>query len=334
MKILIVSDFSIYALANSYVRAFEQLGHEIKGFDVKSKVESHVRLGKIGSKLNLFWPVHAWQRKANRELAILFKDFQPDKVIVFGNAPVLFGTLAFFRSVSSAELILYWPDTLVNLEQYQINAARLYHKLATYSKATISVFEKIGFEKVEWLPFAGDILFLEGKECSKGQFDYDISFAGGWRPEREKAITAILDNFPGIKLFVRGTEWMKNCKDERIKKCFNPQSLYGKDFGNFFRTSAINLNVIDDTNYPAANMRFFEVSASGALQLCSSCPEMEDVFKHGEHVFYFKDQQEMLQNIHYILNNPANAMAVRNNAFQLITRQHSYTNRAGQLLCT
>lgn len=53
--------------------------------------------------------------------------------------------------------------------------------------------------------------------------------------------------------------------------------------------SKVNLNIIDPTNHPAANMRFFEIPVAGGLQVCSACPEMNDVFRDGEHLFYYQD---------------------------------------------
>jgi glycosyltransferase involved in cell wall biosynthesis len=332
MKFLIVSDLSIYALAHSYIRALKKEGHEVEVFDIKKAVSQHIQFGSIGNKINTFWPVHAWLRKANRQLAVKFQQCSPDIVIVFGNAPVLYGTLAFFRSISKSKLVLYWPDTLINLEQQHINAAGLYDVVASYSAVTMPVFERIGFHRTLWLPFAGDIDFLAGSDTGSEEYICDLSFAGAWRPEREKAISRIIDFFPSIKFFVRGNYWKKNCKDERIIKNLSSQSLFGKEFGDFFRSSRINLNVIDDTNYPAANMRFFEVPASGALQLSSSCPEMGTIFQNQEHILYFHSEKEMAEQIRFVLDNPDKAAEIRKNAFQFVQNQHTYSKRVEELI--
>src|SRR3979490_147776 len=107
MKVLIVSDLSIYALANSFIRALEKEGHEVKGFDIHKSIRKNIRLGKFGQKLHSFWPVETWNRKGNRELAVFFMHYQPDKVIVFGNSPVLYSTLAFWKSISNKEIFLF-----------------------------------------------------------------------------------------------------------------------------------------------------------------------------------------------------------------------------------
>jgi len=326
MKILIVSDLHVSSLANSYIRALQKMNYEIKTFDPYQNQKKYIRLGKLGQKLHSFWPVYIWLRKANRELAILFKSFQPEKVIVFGNAPVLFSTLAFFKSISDCQLILYWPDTLTNLEQNQLNGARLYDVVATYSSATIPVFKQIGFSDAVWCPFAADTEFLGGYE-DKEEFLYDLSFAGGWRPERESAMADVVNAFPHLKIFIRGVGWKRNCRDKRILSRLNDAPLFGKDFGNFFRNSRISLNVIDDTNYPAANMRFFEIPAAGGLQLSSPCPEMEQIFKNRENILYFSDVKELIAQIDFVIKNPGESKNIREQSHQFVKKHHNYQSR-------
>ena len=42
-------------------------------------------------------------------------------------------------------------------------------------------------------------------------------------------------------------------------------------------------------------MRFFEISTAGGLQVSSACPEMENEFRHAEHIFYYQRQDERLK---------------------------------------
>lgn len=330
MKVLVVSDLNVNSLSNSYIRALQTMNYEVKTFDPYQSQQKYIRLGKLGQKIHSFWPVEVWVRKANRELAILFKSLQPDKVIVFGNAPVLFSTLAFFKSISECQLILYWPDTLTNLEQNQVNGARLYDVVATYSSATIPVFKQMGFTDAVWCPFAGDIDFLGGYE-NKDEFLYDVSFAGGWRRERENAMAAIIDAFPHLKIFIRGLEWERNCRDKKILTRLNATPFYGKDFGNFFRNSRISLNIIDDTNYPAANMRFFEIPAAGGLQLSSACPEMEQMFRNKEHILYFSHREDLINQINFVLKNPDECRHIRKQSHQFVKEHHNYQSRVTKI---
>ena len=87
------------------------------------------------------------------------------------------------------------------------------------------------------------------------------------------------------------------------------------------------MNIIDDTNFPSANMRFFEIPTAGGLQITSACPEMEQVFKHREHLLYFKDTRDLSVQIEWALQNPDALKTMRQRAQQLIHQQHNYDQR-------
>jgi len=92
------------------------------------------------------------------------------------------------------------------------------------------------------------------------------------------------------------------------------------------------LNVIDDTNFPAANMRFFEIPCAGGLQVCSECPEMESEFKNGESVFYYKDHNELASIVRSLLINDSQSSRVSQYAHDLICESHTYKHRATRIL--
>lgn len=329
-KILIIGSNSGYAIEQAFARSFKVIGDEVETFDIKAATEKHVKLGFLGKKVNMFLGVDAWQRKANRELSIRALNFKPDIIISGGSNPVFFSTFAFLKTIlHSTKIYLYWPDTLNNLTQNQLNSATLFDGVATYSSASIPVFKQMGFKNVFWMAFAAENIYL-GDAKFHNNYTYDLSFIGMWRPEREAIISKILDNFPHFRLLVKGHYWKEQCKDKRILKVFQPNAAYGKDFANLLIQSKINLNVIDDTNYPAANMRFFETSAVGGLQLCSSCPEQENIFKDREHILYFSDEKSLIDQINYILNNPEKADAIRKKAYDLVQKEHKYTHRVMQ----
>lgn len=325
-KLLVVSDSSMHALGNCFIRAGKKMGLAVETFDLAKTEQKYIKFGKAGQKIHTFLPVDAWQRKANRELAILYKSAPPDLTIAVGNVPLLFGTLAFLKSLDKGRLVLYWPDTLFNLTPVQKDAASLYDTVATYSSSSEKIFRQIGFQQTHFMPFAGDNEFL-GEPSFDEDFDCDLSFAGGWRPEREAALAAVANAFPGAKLLIKGTDWERFCTNKTLLKFCEPKPVYGKDFGNFIRRSRINLNVIDETNYPAANMRFFEVPAVGGLQLSSACPEMNDVFLHRRDILYFSNEKEMIDNIAWVMENPAAAKEIRTAAAAKVQAEHTYVKR-------
>jgi spore maturation protein CgeB len=220
----------------------------------------------------------------------------------------------------------------MNLNRDTLDCSKLFNLSATYSKETVEYFQNLGFNNPHWVALACDPHLHKIDLGSENEFKNDISFVGMWRPEREFYLKSIVENFQNLKIEVYGNYWQRNCEKKSILKKWRGNGLYGKELGLHFNTTRINLNVIDDTNYPAANMRFFEIPAAGGLQLVSSCPEMEPYFKDKEQLVYFRTETEMLENIEWILNNENEAQMIRVSGQQLALKNHSYFSRFRNLL--
>ncbi len=336
LSILIITDTAQHAIGNSFHRALSDIGHQTEMFDLRQSVTQHVKGGKIGHVIHTFWPVEAWIKKGNRALAVYLQRLRPDIIIVSGNVPLVYGALALAKSVlPDVKTVFFWPDPLINLETSLSACVPFYDVVATYSKATIPIFRQMGFKQAVWFPFAGDIAFLGGHDNEynrTGHYEYDISFIGGWRPEREKALTVIQQHFPALKMAVLGQSWTSQCKNPKLKPYIKPTELVGAGYGDFLKKSRMNLNVMDDNNYPAANMRFFEVPAVGGLQISSHCPEQENIFQHRKHILYFKDENDLCDQIEFVNNNPESAARIRREASTLVKNDHTYLHRFKELL--
>ena len=117
-----------------------------------------------------------------------------------------------------------------------------------------------------------------------------------------------------------------------MRRMWQGRALYGPDFARAVACSKVNLNIIDPMNYPAANMRFFEILTAGGLQVSSACPEMEAEFRHGEHLFYYRDQDELLPLVRSLLAEPDTTRRVAEQGRACVLEKHMYKHRALQIL--
>ncbi|MDR3580284.1 MAG: glycosyltransferase [Oryzomonas sp.] len=335
-KVMLVGYFGVGALECSFNTAFIDIGCEVSCFDISSSVQANCRFGRAGQIFNKFVPVDAWVRKANREMVLEARRFMPDVLVVFGQNPVQAGALAQIRSMMDLKTVYIWPDTLVNLSASMISVLPLYDLVATYSNSTVRLFERLGAKDVKWVPLAADTKMHSVPDnlqnTATGSIA-DVAFIGQWRPERERAIAAILHASPNINLKIWGPDWGRRCKGKpNILKSWQGRPLYAQEFAATVALSKINLNIIDDTNYPAANMRFFEIPCAGGLQVCSQCPEMEDEFKHGETAFYYRSMGELPEMVRSLLKNDSLRKHVAQKANEIILKKHTYIHRVGQIL--
>jgi Glycosyl transferases group 1 len=331
-RIMLVGHSEIGALARSYRVALEELGHEVACFDINSAIDNYCRFGYWGRKFNSIVPVETWMRKANSELVIRAREFAADAVIVVGNCRVRAGALAQIKASLDPTLIHIWPDTLVNLDSSLIECLPMYDLECVYSQNAVKPLQRLGAIQPVWMPLAGDPSLHGAVQCTVSEAaDYGaaVTFIGGWRPEREAVLSALTH----FNLKIWGPDWGRRCKNNpTIMKAWQGRALRGREFAKAVASSNINLNIIDQTNYPAANMRFFEIPCAGGLQVCSPCPEMELEFKHGEAAFYYLDESELPTQIYDLLNDGELCRRVRQAAHRKVMEKHTYLHRAKQIL--
>lgn len=332
-RILLAGIINNYTLERSYATAAEKMGFQVLNFDLVSKANTYVKLNKLGRVIHRFLPVEAWTKKMNRELIITAKEYDPDILLFFTTGKILYGTIATLKAIKpNLKVAWIWSDTPLNLQQHNYNSGQLVDVTATYSLSTIESFKMLGFNNVMWVPLAGDKFMHHAEIKPNNTFECDISFVGGWRPEREKVLKVICYNYPNKSIQIHGPLWKQKVKDRVVSRNIRGEGFFALKLAMFFNNSRININQIDDTNYPAANMRFFEVCTAGGLQLTSSCPEMENEFIHKKHLLYYKNEIELVENIDWIFKNQAETDAIRLNGQQLINFNHTYTNRLELLL--
>lgn len=315
----------------SYQKAFLELGCEVLLYDTKSAVKKYARLGKAGYRIHQFFPVESWLKKANKDFTEVVKSFRPDIVIAFTGAEILPGSFAYIKSILPLKIAMYWADPLPNLSRYIYQGLPLADLLASYSRSSLQVFGLMGARTACWLPFAADLDAHFSPAGSAKNYLYDVSFIGSWRPEREASLRTIFEAFPGLRFKISGPYWNR-CAFLPLRKIASPNPVYGKDFSAVVQQSLLNLNVIDNSNFPAVNMRFFEIIAAGGLELCSAAPEMEDLFIHKKHILYYNSKESLTAAVQYALDHRAELDSMKTAAQHLLTEKHLYRHRAESFL--
>lgn len=329
-RVLIAGETGNHCLEMSYYKAFLDAGYEVKLYDTKNAIKKYTRLGKLGYRIHQFLPVETWIRKANKEFTEEVKLFKPDILIAFTGAEILPGSFAYIKSILPTKIIWYWADPLPNLSRYLYQSLPLVDLVASYSSSSLGVFSRMGARLTCWLPFAADLDAHFLKASTKKEYAYDISFIGSWRPEREEALKTIFENFPELRFRISGPYWNR-CNFIPLRRMSSTKSIYGKKLSEIVQNSFLNLNVIDRSNFPAVNMRFFEIIAAGGLELCSAGPEMEGTFINKAHLLYFNSQENLADVVQYALNNRDKMEEIKKAAQQLLCEKHLYKHRVETL---
>lgn len=321
-------------LEHSYERTMLELGHEVIAFQMDDAIKQNISFNFLPAKISNYiygqLESETTIKKANVSLTKFVIDQKPNVVFVFTNSPINPSTIVYLRTLN-VKVILIYPDAIVNMSPRNSENVKFYDAIFSYSKSGVEAFKMLGAESVFWCPLAADTtIHLQDVPKYDYSFKYDISFIGNYRPERESVIESVIKAFPSLRYKIVGS-WNES-KSLEVKKHAETKHLYGLDYAKFINDSFLNLNIIDKTNYPAANMRFFEIPISGGLQLSSECPEMENTYIDMESVIYFRSQNELKDKIDFCFRNRDETFKIRHNANKLTKNEHTYVNRSHQIV--
>lgn len=331
-SVLIVGKNQMGSLENSYASAMQGLGWDVHFWVPEAALRRVVRGGAPARLLTDFVRVEPWIRKANRDLVLRSLALAPDLILTFPNDVLRVGSLIQIKADLDVPTVCIWPDTFVNWDTHEAACLPAYDLLATYSERTVTILKRLGASHVAWVPLAGDPWLHPAVTCTpdeQARFGADVTFVGGWRPEREVVFSQLAD----VDLKIWGPDWGRRCRRTSVAgRAWQGRALRGVDYAKAIACSKINLNVIDPTNYPAANMRFFEIMVAGGLQVCSPCPEMASEFQDGEHLIYYSDATDLPDLIRSLLAEPSTRRRVAEQGRELVLKKHTYQNRARQIL--
>ena len=331
-SVLMIGLNQLGSLESSYGSAMQRLGWDVRFWAPEAALRRGVPGGALLRLLTAFVPVEPWIRKANRDLVLRALALAPDLILAFPNVVLRAGALVQIKATLDVPIVCIWPDTYVNWDTHQAACMPAYDLLATYSECSVPVLQRMGARHVAWIPLAGDPHLHPAVSCESDQVEQygaDVTFIGGWRPEREAVLTRLGD----LNLKIWGPDWGRRCKRTSVaRRARHGRAQRGRDISRAVGCSKVNLNIIDPTNYPAANMRFFEIPVAGGLQVCSACPEMEAEFGHSEHVFYYRDADELPDLVQSLLAKPGMRRRVAEQGRARVLEKHTYGHRVHKIL--
>lgn len=150
-------------------------------------------------------------------------------------------------------------------------------------------------------------------------FEFDVSFVGasyGWRPQFMANLKKL-----GINVECFGNGWPNGplSQEEMIR-------VYSK--------SRINLGFAGvgfSRNLMCLKGRDFEIPMSGGLYLTQNNPELSLVYKVGEEILTYKNEDDCATVIKMVLRNPEWAESVRSSGMARALQDHSYEARWNQV---
>jgi spore maturation protein CgeB len=273
-------------------------------------------------------------RAFSREVVNACKRVKPQCLLVTGIAPVDEKALKEIGEMD-VEIVNYLTDNPwnpVHNAPWFIKTISCYDKIFYPRYEGVKKIRDMGCQKVEYLPFAyaPKIHFPEPGSIAdeKMQYDHDVVFVGGADSDRHPYIVELIREGYNVGLY--GGYWNRFTDTKKI--CAG--HLGPREMRKAVSSSKVALCLVRHANKDETSMRSFEVPAIGACMLTEDTRGHREIFgEDNDNVIYFRDKEEMVEKLRYLMNNPQERQRLSRNVHELIsTGKHTYTDRLKKIL--
>ncbi len=330
MKILLVGALSNYAIERFYLKYFNEVqgiqADIFKAQEIFLKYYEKSILNKLIFRLG-YKKIYI---KINAGLKEKIFHYTPDVLFVFKGMEIYPGTLQWAKQ-NGVKIVNYNPDNPFifsgkgsgnkNITQ----SVSLYNLHFTYNPETKNELEKKYPILTYRLPFGFDIPQQIYDEASKIDEIVKVCFVGNPDKDRALFLNTLAEN--KIQIDVYGSHWNKFINNKNIT-LFPP--VYNEELWYTLRKYRIQLNPLRIHNLNSHGMRSFEVPAIGGIMLAPRTQDHIEFFEEGREAFYYKDFEEAIRNIKYLLSlEKEKANEIRNAArIRSLSSGYDYKSRA------
>ena len=213
---------------------------------------------------------------------------------------------------SEIPTVCFHPDTYAFTDR-RIRWSAVFDHVAVFHPGYVERFARSGHPGAFLLPHAVHREFFAGPEQSR---EFEIGWVGQTSGEFYKSRAAWL---PKLAREFRTNDWSRPYTVEEV--------------ANVYRRSRIVVNIGRDDFPQDANLRVFEVLASGALLLTSMPTELTRLgFREGVHFAGYHDPAELSGLVRKYLRDESARAQIAEAARTLVLAEHTYDRRVDQLL--
>ncbi len=208
--------------------------------------------------------------------------------------------------------VCFHPDTYAFTER-RIHWSSVFDHAVVFHPGYEERFARAGHPGAFLLPHAVRRGFFEGPELER---EFEIGWVGQTSGE---FYTQRAKWLPRLRQEFRTNDWSRKYSVEEV--------------ANVYRRSRIVVNIGRDDFPQDANLRVFEVLASGALLLTSLPTELTQLgFQEGVHFVGYRDAAELSGLIHKYLDDESARRQLAEAARTLVLAEHTYDRRVDHLL--
>lgn len=254
-----------------------------------------------------------------------FQRFKPDTVFVFfRDLPALLAS-EFSRE---ARIVIWCEEALESLDGSIVDYFQLADVVCMSNPARFHWLRERGLDNMAFLMSGFAPRFHHPAPAQKKR--RDVAFIGGpgRRGQRATFLARVAERFDTEVFGMHWDRWPHLTGKLRVRS-----AVKNRGYAKVCATSRIVLGVneVNDDDYYFSNRTFLTL-ACGGFHLTHYVPKLENVFRHGEHLAWFHDDDEALEQIDYWLQRDDERAAVAAGGHAEAMEHHRYEHRVARVL--
>ncbi|MCK5941004.1 MAG: glycosyltransferase family 1 protein [Planctomycetes bacterium] len=262
---------------------------------------------------------------ANKLARAEFRSYKPDVVFVFFRDLPLALASEFRRT---ARIVVWCEEALEVMDSSVIDYFRLADLVCMSNPARFPWLREHGLDNMAFLMSGFSPRYH--RPVAAQQHVRDVAFIGGpgRRGQRASFLAEIARRFDTEVFGRHWDRWSGAHKHLRVN-----QQINNKAYAKVCATSRIVLGVneVNDDAYYCSN-RTFLTMACGAFHLTHYVPQLENVFTDGEHLVWYRDEDEAIDKIAEWLPKADERARVAAGGHAEVMQHHQYYHRVARIL--
>jgi spore maturation protein CgeB len=180
-------------------------------------------------------------------------------------------------------------------------------------------------KSITFLPLAVDPEYYHPVQSIK---EYELSFVGGRKPNREPFIKEICGNYN----FALIGDFYKS-KNKEIRSRVLAKNADHTFINRLYNSTKVNLNIHKPQSKEAVNIRFFEILASGGgVQFVEPQKAFLEEFIDGVDLVYYHSKEDLEKKLALYVNDDQKCREIAKNGYLKTINGHTWKHRAIKLL--
>lgn len=314
MKVAIIGSDSFDSIEFHIHDEFTIQGHNAKIFDYSKILSSKIDMGL--SLLSM-----SYVESKNQKLLKAILEFQPDLVIGVYRQIQPFVVKAIKQE--KIKIIHVNPDALTNFQNQQLfvepydvyftKDPYMVHFMKNKLNLNVKLYSEAFNDRIHKRPSTDSVLLEK-------ETDIDVLCFGNLYPYRNRMLHILKENGISVTMFGHKAKYFDGFLDTN----FQNRGIYGAEKARILNGAKIVFNNFHYAEIESVNNKFFEISGSGAFQICDYKPILKDLLPIDPKLISFETIDEAKKLIQFYIDKPEKRFELRDTIMSHFKENFTY----------